>query len=63
MGGCRTRRTEEPCQALPRNTARRSINVDAHDLQLGITKSGRRGVGITGQDPYLLAVTHKRLSQ
>jgi hypothetical protein len=39
------------------------IEVDAHDLQLGITKSGRSGVGITGQDPYLLAVTTKRLSQ
>jgi hypothetical protein len=37
--------------------------VDAHDLELGITESGRSGGGVAGQDPYLLAVTHKRLSQ
>ena len=39
------------------------IEVDAHDLELGITESGAGRLGVAGQDPHLLAVTHKRLSQ
>jgi hypothetical protein len=47
----------------PRPQRRSVIEVDAHDLDLGIPEGGPGRLRVAGKDPHLLAVTHKRLSQ